>query len=129
MKDLNNLFELSKGWFGENFNKLLPLIKLHAKRVGRVAAKPILELYFVLKEDSTPRIEKAWIIAALAYIFIPLDLIPFRKFGLLGWMDESLAIAFAYKKAKKHITKQIEFEVEYLLDKWFCNQVVEVVVL
>ncbi len=127
MKDLNQLIDLGRQWFGENYNKLLPKIKMYAKQVGRVAAKPVLELYFVLKEDSTPRSEKAWIIAALAYIFVPLDLIPFRKFGLLGWLDEAAAIAFAYNKVKKHITPQISFEVDRLLDLWFSDNIVEVI--
>ena len=127
MRNLNELFELSRQWFGENLNLLLPKIKSYAKRAGRLAAKPVLQLYFVLKEDSTPRGEKAWIIAALAYMFIPLDVIPFRKFGLLGWLDEGAAITFAYNKVKKHITPQINFEVERLLDLWFAENIVEII--
>ncbi len=127
MKDLNQLLELGKQWFGDNYDKLLPKIKTYTKQVGRKAAKPLLEIYFVLKVDSTPRSEKGWIIAALAYIFVPLDLIPFRKFGLLGWLDDGAAIAFAYNKVKKHITPQISFEVDRMLDLWFSETLVEIV--
>ncbi len=127
MRNLNQWFDLSKEWFGENLNLLLPKIKAYARKGGRMAAKPLLQLYFVLKEDSTPRSEKAWIIAALAYIFIPLDLIPFRKFGLLGWLDESIAISFACKKVKKHITPKINFMVECQLDQWFSDNSVQII--
>lgn len=116
---MKELVEKSKEWFGENFGDLLAQIKTYAKKAGRFATKPILELYFVLREENTPLADKALIVGALAYLFVPVDLIPFRKFGLLGILDESVAISYAYKKMKKLITPQIEFEVERILDEWF----------
>lgn len=116
---MKDILEKSKEWFGENFGELFTKIKAHAKKAGRFATKPILELYFVLREDNTSVADKALIVGALAYLFVPIDLIPFRKFGLLGILDESFAISYAYNKMKKQITPQIEFEVERILDEWF----------
>lgn len=122
---MKELVEKSKEWFGENFSELLVQIKMYAKKAGRFATKPLLELYFVLRDDATPVSDKALIVAALAYVFVPTDLIPFRKFGLLGWLDESISITYAYNKVKKRITPQIEFEVERILDGWFEGITVE----
>lgn len=116
---MKEILEKSKEWFGENFGELFIKIKAHAKKAGRFATKPILELYFVLREESTSRSDKTLIVLALAYLFVPIDLIPFRKFGLLGWLDEAIAINYAYNKMKKQITPQIAFEVERILDEWF----------
>ena len=42
-------------------------------------------------------------------------------------MDEIAAIMLAYNKVKKHITPEIESEVENTLEKWFPKAKCEIV--
>jgi uncharacterized membrane protein YkvA (DUF1232 family) len=38
---------------------------------------------------------------------------------VIGWIDEIVSITYAYKKIRKHITPEIEWQVESLLMDWF----------
>ena len=99
----------------------------YAKKYGRVAAKPVLELYYVLREDSTPAKDKAVIALALGYLLLPSDILPLRKFGIFGLLDDTLSVSVVYKKMQKNITPAVSFKVEMTLDKWFDGRSVEVV--
>ncbi|NLD21957.1 MAG: DUF1232 domain-containing protein [Bacteroidales bacterium] len=118
---MEEFYEKAKSWLGENFGGLFDKIKDYAKTAGRIATKPCLELYFILKDPSTATNDKVLIIIALVYVVVPNDLIPFSRWGLLGWIDDVVSITLVSKKMKKYITPSIECEVEQLLDKWFPN--------
>ncbi len=75
-----------------------------AQRVGRRTARTPLLLYYVLKSDTTSKRDKAIIYAALAYLILPVDIIRSRRFGLLGWVDEFLAINVVFDRMQKYIT-------------------------
>ena len=112
---------------GRNFEKLQEKLMPYAKKYGRVAAKPVLELYYVLREDSTPAKDKAVIALALGYLLLPSDILPLRKFGIFGLLDDTLSVSVVYKKMQKNITPVVSFKVEMTLDKWFDGRSVEVV--
>lgn len=94
-------------------------VKTYATKVGRVAARPVVLLYFVLRNPSMPKKDKYIVYSALAYVLLPIDLISAKKIPILGWMDEAGSIALAYKKVKNNITPAIEMQADELLDKWF----------
>lgn len=98
---------------------LLSNLGYYAKKVGRVAARPAVLLYFVLRDPTTPKKDKYIIYAALAYVVLPINLISAKRIPILGWVDEAGAIALAYKRAKNNITPAIERQADELLDKWF----------
>lgn len=123
---MDRLNEL-KNCLGRNFEKLQEKLMPYAKKYGRVAAKPVLELYYVLREDSTPAKDKAVIALALGYLLLPSDILPLRKFGIFGLLDDSLSVSVVYKKMQKNITPAVSFKVEMTLDKWFDGRSVEVV--
>lgn len=123
---MDRLDEL-KNCLGRNFEKLQEKLMPYAKKYGRVAAKPVLELYYVLREDSTPAKDKAVIALALGYLLLPSDILPLRKFGIFGLLDDTLSISVVYKKMRKNITPAVSFKVEMTLDKWFDGRSVEVV--
>ena len=104
-----------------NFNasQLWEKIKEYAKKVGRVSARPVLLLYFVMTDDSTPRSVKFTIGAALAYLVLPVNLISAKKHPIMGRLDEASAIFIVYQKVKKHITPEMERKTDETLDKWF----------
>lgn len=123
---MDRLNEL-KNCLGRNFEKLQEKLMPYAKKYGRVAAKPVLELYYVLREDSTPAKDKAVIALALGYLLLPSDILPLRKFGIFGLLDDTLSVSVVYKKMQKNITPAVSFKVEMTLDKWFDGRSVDVV--
>lgn len=123
---MDRLDEL-KNCLGRNFEKLQEKLMPYAKKYGRAAAKPVLELYYVLREDSTPAKDKAVIALALGYLLLPSDILPLRKFGIFGLLDDTLSVSVVYKKMQKNITPAVSFKVEMTLDKWFDGRSVEVV--
>lgn len=114
MDELNNI--LSK--FGGT-EQLWNYIKIYAAKGGREVTKTILELFYVMKSPNTGMIDKTLIGAALAYQLLPEDLISRDKFGLLGFLDNGVTLAFAYNRVKKLVTPQIENQVKAMLDQWF----------
>lgn len=91
----------------------------YAKRVGRTAARPVVILYFVLRDPATPKKDKYIVYGALAYLVLPVNLISAKKIPILGWADEAAAIAWAYKRVKNNVTPDIERQADELLNKWF----------
>jgi uncharacterized membrane protein YkvA (DUF1232 family) len=94
-------------------------IKSFARKAGRTAARPVLLLWFVMRSDSTPRKDKLLILAAIAYVVLPIDLISAKRIPILGWIDEVTSIAVAIRKMSDRITPAIEREADAVLDRWF----------
>lgn len=105
----NNIMELSLLWNS---------FKGFAQRVGRRTARTPLLLYYVLKSDTTSKRDKAMIYAALAYLILPVDVIRSRRFGLLGWVDEYLAINVVFDRMQKYITPTMYTQAKRQLDEW-----------
>ncbi len=81
-------------------------------KVSPSLARTALELYYVMKEDSTPLGAKATIVAALGYLICPIDLIP-DVIPILGFTDDAGALALAYKKVKDYVTPEISDKVNH----------------
>ncbi len=91
----------------------------YAIKVGRISARPLLLLYFVMVSKDTPKSDKLMILSTLSYLVFPIDLISAKRFPFIGWADEALSLSVAYQKMSKNITPEIERNTEELLDKWF----------
>lgn len=119
-KDIRSLLEKVKDvdWKGKG-EELMEKIKPYAQTVGRTAAKPLLQFYYVMVYESTPTLDKVLIYAAIFYTISPVSLIPSSVYKLLGVLDEGAAILYVYKKVKERITPGIELKVESILDEWF----------
>ena len=91
----------------------------YAKKAGKVAAKPVLTLFYLLKDPNTPKKDKVIIYAALAYLLLPINFLSAKRFKLLGWADEATAIALTYKKMKDNISPEIEAQVDAKIREWF----------
>ena len=98
---------------------ILTAIKNGAEKAGRATTKMMLELYYVLKSPSTSTANKAIIVAALGYQLLPKDLLPRKRFGLLGFLDNGITLAVAYKRVKSSITPEIEQQVAKTLNNWY----------
>ena len=51
-------------------------IKSIAKKAGATVLRPVLTLYYVLEDGNIPIKNKAYIIGALGYFILPIDIIP-----------------------------------------------------
>lgn len=103
----------------DNEDFMLSSIKDYAIKGARETTRVLLELYYVMIDPNTSKIDKFLIGSAIAYQTIPKDLLPTSKFGLLGYIDNAAALAFAYKKVKKVVTSEIAAKVDETLNKWF----------
>ncbi len=119
-KSIESLLEkINKVDWCRKINDLTDTIKKYSLRAGRVAAKPVLQFWYVLNDAETTMTEKALIYGAIIYTVMTVSLIPRRLFGLLGVLDESAAVIYAYNKVKSKITPEINAKVDETLDCWF----------
>ena len=108
------------------FIEIWDKLKTYAITSGRVATKPILTFYHVMRDSETTTLEKALIYGAIAYIVIPADLLPRKVLGFLGILDDAAVIAYVYKKISNKITAEITNKVNDTLDQWFGAEAVVV---
>lgn len=94
-------------------------IKIYAKKVGRVAARPVLLLYYVMKSDATQMKDKLTIFGALAYVVLPVDLLSAKRLPIIGWIDEVVSLSVAVQRMQKYITPEMERKADETLDRWF----------
>ena len=90
-----------------------------ALKVGRVAARPLLQFYYVMEDESTSTLDRVLIYAAIIYTILPLDLVPRTVYKVLGVLDDGVAMLYVYKKIKDKITPEINSKVEDTLNEWF----------
>lgn len=102
-----------------NYDMLWEKIGDYARKVGRVSARPLLLLYYVMKSEDTPLSDKWMLASAIAYVVLPIDLISAKRVPIIGWIDEVISLSVAYQKVCKHITPAMERKADELLDKWF----------
>lgn len=102
-----------------NYQELRDRIKEYAMKVGRVAVRPVLLLYYVMQSEETPWKDKLTIFGVLAYLVFPVDLLDAKRLLILGWLDEITSLAVAIQRMSKYITPEMEFEVDSILDRWF----------
>ena len=126
-KDIRSLLEriMEVDWKGKSkelFDKLRP----YALKAGRVAARPMLQFYYVMTDEKTSTLDKALVYAAIIYTISPVSLIPSAVYKLLGVLDEGAAVLYVYKKVKDRITPEINAKVDDTLDEWFGMEYVQV---
>ena len=91
----------------------------YAIKVGRISARPILLLYFIMVSKDTPKSDKLMILSTISYLVFPIDLISAKRLPVIGWIDEAFSLSVAYQKVNKNITPEIERKTDAILDKWF----------
>lgn len=101
-----------------DYASLWDWMKSYAIKVGRVAARPVLLLYYVMRSEETPMKDKLTIFGALAYVILPVDLLNAKRLPLIGWIDEVVSLVIAVQRMQKYITPEIEAKADAQLDKW-----------
>ena len=100
-------------------DEVMVWLRPYAIKVGRVAAKPLLQFYYVMTDEKTSTLDRILVYAAILYTISPVSLIPSAVFKVLGVLDEGAAMLYVYKKVKGHITPDIDYKVEQTLNEWF----------
>ena len=119
-KDISGLLKKVKNvdWRGK-INALMDTLRPWALKVGRVAARPLLQFYYVMEDESISTLDRVLIYAAIIYTILPLDLVPRTVYKVLGVLDDGVAMLYVYKKIKDKITPEINSKVEDTLNEWF----------
>ena len=100
-------------------DEVMAWLKPYAVKVGRVAAKPMLQFYYVMTDEDTSTLDCILVYAAILYTISPVSLVPSAVYKVLGILDEGAAMMFVYKKVKERITPDIDNKVEQTLNEWF----------
>ena len=119
-KDIKRLLARVKNvdW-RDKINRIYIKLQPYALKAGRVAARPLLQFYYVMKDEKTSTLDRILIYAAIIYTISPVSLIPSAVFKFIGVLDEGAAVLYAYKKIKVKITPEINAQVDETLDQWF----------
>lgn len=105
--------------FKLDYNALWESISRWSRKAGRIATRPILLMWYVMRSKDTPRADKWAIFGSLAYLILPIDILDAKRLPIIGWLDEVTSLAMLVQKMSKHITPEIESLADEQLDKWF----------
>lgn len=102
-----------------NYDTLWSRIHEYMLKTGRVTARPVLLLYYVMKSNETSYKDKMLILSTLSYIVLPIDFLNAKRLPIIGWLDEIASLSITYQKVCKNITPEMEVKVDAILDRWF----------
>lgn len=105
--------------FNLNYNALWESTCKWSRKAGRAATRPVLLMWYVLRDKNTPRKDKWAIFASLAYLMLPIDILDAKRLPIIGWLDEVASLAVLIQKMSKYITPEMESLADEQLDKWF----------
>ena len=119
-KDIRPLLKQIKNidW-RDKINALMNKLRPWALKAGRVAARPLLQFYYVMDDNKTSTLDRVLIYAAIIYTIVPMDFLPRAIYKFLGVLDDGVAMLYVYKKIKDKITPEINAKVEDTLNEWF----------
>ncbi len=119
-KDISVWLEKAKDvdWHGK-ITDLYGKIQPYALKAGRLATRPLLQFYYVMKDDKTSTLDRLLIYAAIIYTISPASMLPSAVYKLLGVLDEGAAVLYVFNKIKDKITPEIDARVEDTLNEWF----------
>ena len=119
-KDIKGLMEkIGDVDWKRKADEAMAWLRPYAIKAGRTAARPLLQFYYVMKDEKTSTLDRILVYAAILYTVSPVSLIPSAVFKVLGVLDEGAAVLYVYKKVKERITPDIDMKVEDTLNDWF----------
>lgn len=89
-------------------NRLWKKIERVAKKVGATVLLPVFTLYYMLQDDKVSLQHKAYIVGALGYFILPIDLIPDGILPVIGFTDDIAVMTLVLKLVKDSITSEIK---------------------
>ena len=94
------------------------LLKKILLTAGRAIAKPALEGFELIMDNSTPPQVRISIMGALTYLIVPVDLIP-DFIPASGFSDDLVALTAVISLWQHHITPEMKLRAKCKLNKWF----------
>ena len=88
-----------------------------AGKLGRKMVYLALLIYYAAMSDEMPYYQKMSLLGALAYLVMPVDLIPDFLPG--GYADDMAALMAAYELVKDNITDAVKARALRKLQDWF----------
>ena len=89
-------------------NRLWKKIERVAKKVGATVLLPVFTLYYMLQDDKVSLQHKAYIVGALGYFILPIDLIPDGILPVIGFTDDIAVMTLVLKLVNDSITPEIK---------------------
>lgn len=83
-----------------------------AKKVGATVLRPALILYYLLDDNQVPFHHKAYIVGALGYFIMPVDIIPDAILPVIGFTDDIAVMAFVLNIVKESVTPEIKAKAD-----------------
>ena len=77
-------------------------------KVGATVLLPVFTLYYMLQDDKVSLQHKAYIVGALGYFILPIDLIPDGILPVIGFTDDIAVMTLVLKLVKDSITPEIK---------------------
>ena len=93
-------------------NRLWKKIERVAKKVGATVLLPVFTLYYMLQDDKVSLQHKAYIVGALGYFILPIDLIPDGILPVIGFTDDVAVMGLVLKIVKDSITPEIRAKAD-----------------
>jgi uncharacterized membrane protein YkvA (DUF1232 family) len=97
-------------------NRFWKKVKQMARKLGETVLRPVLQLYYIMHDGRVSVREKAYIIGALGYFILPVDVIPDFIAGL-GYTDDLAVILLLLRHLKGNITPEITAQVEMKINE------------
>ena len=89
-------------------NRFWKKVERVAKKVGATVLLPVFTLYYMLQDDKVSLQHKAYIVVALGYYILPIDLIPDGILPVIGFTDDIAVMTLVLKLVKDSITPEIK---------------------
>ena len=89
-------------------NRFWKKVERVAKKVGATVLLPVFTLYYMLQDDKVSLQHKAYIVGALGYFILPIDLIPDGILPVIGFTDDIAVMTLVLKLVKDRITPEIK---------------------
>ena len=89
-------------------NRFWKKVERVAKKVGATVLLPVFTLYYMLQDDKVSLQHKAYIVGALGYFILPMDLIPDGILPVIGFTDDIAVMTLVLKLVKDSITPEIK---------------------
>ncbi|MDH6358575.1 YkvA family protein [Parabacteroides sp. PF5-9] len=109
-EEINEIEKYGKHYSKKNFwDKIFRI----ARKVGATVLRPALILYYLLEDDKVPFKHKAYIVGALGYFILPVDLIPESILPVIGFTDDIAVMALALKLVNDSVTPEIKAKADH----------------
>lgn len=89
-------------------NRFWKKVERVAKKVEATVLLPVFTLYYMLQDDKVSLQHKAYIVGALGYFILPIDLIPDGILPVIGFTDDIAVMTLVLKLVKDSITPEIK---------------------